>query len=301
MGENVSNLKFTGGLYDREAAMETLEFYLGYPVFMLQGVINFASLLMASLLVAFITTFYLKKKDESTRVAGVILEKRIEAQHDIQNFIENATQKLEMIQPEASATRELLLNYSFKLPYDPHIQYPSLFTSITKYRDFFHDFEKLFTKHRLWLDPKTRHQMFLMQGYFSSINALMLLFNRLPLPDKVNLTKDEMEELSDQLIFLLGIVLDEEFNQLVMKLDVLLIRSIYSLNLARPKRSFMSQEFNNKEAKKASRFLTKKSVMGQSLPKLVVLSLELIEALKGIELSEKEHFSYFRQYSGKAK
>jgi len=51
-----------------------MELYLGYPVFLWEGLINFSSIIVAGLIIAFITTFYLKKKDESTRVAGVILE-----------------------------------------------------------------------------------------------------------------------------------------------------------------------------------------------------------------------------------
>ncbi len=60
-----------------------MELYLGYPVFLWEGLINFSSVIVAGLIIAFITTFYLKKKDESTRVAGVILEKRVNAQHEI--------------------------------------------------------------------------------------------------------------------------------------------------------------------------------------------------------------------------
>ncbi len=276
-----------------------MESYLGYPLFLWQGLTNLLSLLMGGLVIAFVTTFYLKRKDESTRVAGVILEKRVEAQHEILNVLENSSQKLEMTQPSAGAIREILLTHGFTLPYDPHIQYADIFSSIEKYRKFFHSFERLFSKHRLWLDTKTRHQMFLMQGYFAAINASMLLFNRIPFPADAQLTKEEMDKLSDQLIFYLGVVLDEEFNKLIMDLDVLMVRSIYKLNLARPKRSFLSRRFTNKEAKKAEAFLLKESIMGQALPKIVILSLGLVEALKGMEFTEEQHFKYYESYSGK--
>lgn len=53
-----------------------MELYLGYPIFIWEGLLNFVSVVVAGLVIAFITTFYLKKKDEKTRVAGVILEKK---------------------------------------------------------------------------------------------------------------------------------------------------------------------------------------------------------------------------------
>lgn len=276
-----------------------MESYLGYPLFLWQGLTSLLSLLVAGLVIAFVTTFYLKRKDESTRVAGVILEKRVEAQHEILNALENSSQKLEMTQPSAGATRENLLAHGFTLPYEPHIQYADIFSSIEKYREFFHSFERLFSKHRLWLDTKTRHQMLLMQGYFAAINATMLLFNRIPFPATVQLTREEIDKLSDHLILCLGVVLDEEFNQLIMDLDVLMVRSIYKLNLARPKRSFLSHRFTNKEAKKTEAFLLTKSIMGQALPKIVFLAIGLVEDLKGMEFTEEQRLKYYESYSGK--
>ncbi|MFY4783125.1 hypothetical protein ACOTWN_07935 [Aliarcobacter butzleri] len=76
-----------------------MELYLGYPVFLWEGLINFSSIIVVGLIIAFITTFYLKKKDESTRVAGVILKKRVNAQHEILKFIEDSSQIMEKYLP----------------------------------------------------------------------------------------------------------------------------------------------------------------------------------------------------------
>ena len=274
-----------------------VETYLGYPVFIWQGVVSLVGTLVAGVLIGFFTTFYLRRKDESTRVAGAILEKRVDAQHQILNFLENSSFKLEMIQPISSSMRELLQGFDLELPYEPHIQYADIFTSIEKYRKFFHGFEELQSKYRLWLDPKTRYQMFLMQSYFAGINATMLAFNRIPLPKGVHLTQEELSELSDQLILMIGIVIDAEFNKLIMDLDVLMVRSIYKLNLARPKDSYLSSGFTNKEAKKIRRFLLKDSVMGQSLGKLVELSLDLVSTMKGVDFTDEQFFEYFERYS----
>lgn len=47
-----------------------METYLSCLVFLLEGAITPVSALLAGLLIAFVTTFYLKEKDERTRVAG---------------------------------------------------------------------------------------------------------------------------------------------------------------------------------------------------------------------------------------
>ena len=56
-----------------------IEPYEKLPIFLWEALLNFTTLLLVGLILAFVTTFYLKRKDESTRVAGVILEKRVNA------------------------------------------------------------------------------------------------------------------------------------------------------------------------------------------------------------------------------
>lgn len=273
------------------------ELYLGYPIFLWEGVINFSSIIIAGLIIAFVTTFYLKRKDESTRVAGVILEKRVNAQHEILNVMENSSQKLEMPQSSAEMLKELMQDYNFILPYDPKIQYADIFSSVKKYRAFFKEFEELFSKHKLWLDFKVRHKMLLMQAYFSAINSSITAFNRIPLPVGIELKPKEMEQLSDKLLLILGAALDEEFNNLLMELEVLMVNSIYKLDLTRPKNSFLYKFKENKEIKKVEKFLLKESLMGQYLPSIAVLAMDLVASSKGIELTEEQSMEYLKRYS----
>jgi hypothetical protein len=56
----------------------------------------------------------------------------------------------------------------------------------------------------------------------AAINGSLLTFNRVPLPAGVVLTKKEMDTLSNQLIFILGTALDAEFNDLLIKLEILM-------------------------------------------------------------------------------
>lgn len=276
--------------------IDQLQNYLGYPLFLWEGLLTLLSMLTVGLIIAFTTTFYLKKKDESTRVAGVILEKRIEAQHEILGFLEGHSQKYEMPQKEAVPMRELLSDYDFALPHHPHIQYADVFASLDSYREFFNTFESLFSRYKLWLDKKVRHQMLLLQSYFTAINASLIVFNRIPLPAGVVLERQEMDDLGDRLLLILGIALDEEFNTLLMDLEVLLVRSIYKLDLTRPKRSVFEQRSKNKEARKIEHFLINKSLMGKSLPKIVILAMDIAAASKNVELAEEDVEQYLSRF-----
>ena len=274
-----------------------MELYLGFPIFLWEGLINFSSVIIAGLIIAFITTFYLKKKDESTRVAGVILEKRVNAQHEILKFMENSSQKFEMPQSSALVLKELMEDYNFVLPYNPHIQYADIFSSVEKYRAFFKEFEESFSKYKLWLDFKVRHKMLLMQAYFSAINSSLIVFTRIPLPAGIVLKAKEMEDLSEKLLLILGVALDEEFNELLMELEVLMVNSIYKLDLSRPKNSFLHKYKENKEIEKVEKFLVKESLMGKYLPSIAVLAMDLVASLKDIELTEEQSMEYLNRYS----
>lgn len=273
-----------------------MEFAPNVSVFIWEAFANFASILLAGLIIAFTTTFYLKKKDERTRVAGVILEKRVDAQQEILQFMESNTQKFEMRQHEALLLREFLLKLDMHLPYDPYIQYADIFTSVEKFRAFAHGtqgFEGLLEKHKLWLDVKVRRHILTMQAYFASINAFLLSFNRVPLPKNITLDEKDFTKLSDRLLWMLGAVLDEELNRLVMDLEVLLVDSIYKLDLTRPKTGIFAKRHAGKEIKRVEKFLYEKSLLGDYIRQVPILVILLLQSHKDIEISEQEAMDYY--------
>ncbi|QIB52613.1 hypothetical protein [Pseudomonas sp. OIL-1] len=105
----------------------------------------------------------------------------------------------------------------YGLSHAPNIQYADIFSPVEKLRFFFHRTEKTLEKHKLWLDLKVRHHTPRMQAYFATINALLVSFNRVPLPDGVELSEEDFTKLGDQLLPILGAVLDEEFNCLGLR------------------------------------------------------------------------------------
>lgn len=274
----------------------TLETYLGYPVFLWEGGITLVSTLLAGLIIAFITTFYLRKKEERTRVAGVILEKRVNAQQEILQFMESHTQKLEMYQTDASSLRELILRLDMELPYDPHIQYADVFTTVEKFRAFAlgaQGFEGLLEKHKLWLDTKVRQHLVLMQGYFASINAMLIFFNRVPLPKEIKLDEEDFNLLGKKLLLILGAVLDKEFNYLVIELETLLVDSIYKLDLTRPKAGVFAKRRASKVLERTEKYLYEKTLLGNYIRQMPIIVMLLIHAYKGIEITEEDAINYY--------
>lgn len=210
------------------------------PQFVWEAAANFVAVLAAGLIIAFATSYIFRKKDERTRVAGVILEKRIDAQHEILQFVEAHTQKFEVRHPYSASLRELMLAHGFQLPYNPHIQCADIFSSVENYRAFHFELEKIIEKNKLWLDVKVRQHLQCMGAYFATINAVLVGFNRIPLPTGVQLSESDLNKLGSTVLLIVGSAIDDEFNRMVLELEVLMVRSIYKLDLKRPKRSYLS-------------------------------------------------------------
>ena len=122
------------------------------------------------------TSTFLKKKEEHTRIAGVIVEKRINSEQEILHFLESELFKQEINMDNSSKDDylfdELLKQFELPVPYDGHMQYARVFTKPKMFEDFFHKFEEQIMNHKLWLDTKVKEHLVFMQIYFSFFNTL---------------------------------------------------------------------------------------------------------------------------------
>ncbi|MBE0471497.1 MAG: hypothetical protein IBX55_18550 [Methyloprofundus sp.] len=227
----------------------------------------------------------------------MILEKQVEAQQEILQFFESNTQKLELRQQESAWLREIILSHELRIPYDLHIQYADIFSSVDKFRSFFQGSEKMLEKHKLWLGLKVRHHILRMQAYFASINAMLVSFNRIPLPDGVELSEEDFTKLGDKLLLFLGAVIDEEFNYLVMDLEVMMVDSSYKLDLSRSKYGLFSKRYASKEVKRVEKYLYEESLLGEYFRIMPILIFQLLQAYKEIEITEEDAVAYYKRVS----
>ncbi|HEY9280509.1 MAG TPA: hypothetical protein VIP51_10595 [Eoetvoesiella sp.] len=268
--------------------MDLTQLFLGYPEFIWQGIFSLASTLIAGLIIAFVTTFYLKKKDEVTRVAGVVLEKRINSEQTILDFLESASFSLEMPKRDSQSLCECMVAHELTLPHGPNLQYAKVFSSNKEFQKFFRAFEQQVSRNKLWLSKEVRFHLELMQAYFAWINASLLVMQRIPLPDNLHLTDDETDKLADKILLIQGISLDSEFKGLIAHLEVLMVDSIYHLKLDRVKRSLMRNGFMNRDTKKMIKILDQKTILGAQREQLMALVAISVYAIKGVNPQEMD-------------
>ncbi len=255
--------------------------------------------MVCGLIVAVFTSTFLKKKEERTRIAGVIVEKRINSEQEILHYLEHELFKEELCSDNnigPSVQTELLRAYGLPNPYGERIQYARIFLSFDKFDDFFHEFEDKIMIHKLWLDNKVRAHLVFMQVYFAFFNTIPILVNRIPLPDGKELTEQESKKLCDKVLFLLGASCDAEINKFMSKLDELIVNSVYKLDLKRPKKSMMRDNMYNVDMSKCFRRF-EKTILGEYENNIFTLIMDLVYSAKGInpdKMSKKEYEEFLK-------
>lgn len=110
-----------------------------HPELVWQSLLSLLSTLIAGITIAFVTTFYLKKKDEITRVAGVILEKRINSEQVILGFLEKASYLLELSARKSQELYKIMTEHKLELPHGKHLQYAKDFSNNESFQVFFRE------------------------------------------------------------------------------------------------------------------------------------------------------------------
>jgi hypothetical protein len=258
------------------------------PQFIAEGIVSLISSAAAGLVIAFVATFYLKKRDERTRVAGVVLEKRVNCGQEILFYLERLSYHRQLYSDKEQEWYELLQGYDLTLPHGRLLQYSDVFSSYDQFQDFFKGLEETITRNKLWMDKKVRFHLSLMQGYFAQINAYLVTMTRIPLPENKQLSDDEFKELASILLLQIGITLDHEVNGLLAHLETLIVESVYKLHLTRPRRSLTRNGMLNMDMIKIAKTLDRKTLWGTNKEKYFALLLSQICAYKDVDLSESD-------------
>lgn len=256
------------------------------PRFVGEGIVSLISTAVAGLIIAFVATFYLKKRDERTRVAGVVLEKRVNCGQDILYYLEELSYHRQLYSDKEQEWYELLQSYDLTLPHGRFLQYSDVFSSYDQFQDFFKGIEETITRNKLWMDKKVRFHLSLMQGYFAWINALLVGITRVPLPEGEQLSVEEFKEIASILLLQIGITLDHEINGLLAHLETLIVDSVYRLDLNRPRKSMTRKGMFNRDMVSVLKELDKKTLLGLHRERYFALMITLVYSYKQIEMSD---------------
>lgn len=271
------------------------------PKFMWDNIFTVINTLVCGLIVAFFASTFLKKKEERTRIAGVIVEKRINSEQTILHFLEQ-----NLIKEEININNnnkfdymvdEILDKYGLPIPYDGVMQYAKIFSNPNLFEIFFHDFENQIMNHKLWLDTKVKEHLVVMQLYFSFFNLIPLIIKRIPLPKGKELSDEEFKKVQKRLLMILGHSCDDEINRFMSELDEKIVDSIYKLELSRPKKSIMRNNMYNVNMKRCMKKLERNTIPYLYKKEIFKLFMDFVYAEKGIDtdkMNDKEFEKFLK-------
>lgn len=292
----VVNIRKYFGKFISGGGVTMAEVFSAVPEFMWNNIFAVINTLICGLIVAFFTSTFLKKKEERTRIAGVIVEKRINSGQDVLHFLEHELFK-EEINIENSSRYDAFYSdaleaYGLPDPHEGHIQYARIFLSMDKFEPFFHAFEDKIMTHKLWLDTKVRTHLVFMQLYFSVFNTIPLMVKRISLPQGRELTDEEFGNVCNKVLLLLGISCDGEINGFMSELDELIVDSVYKLELRRPRKSMMRDNMYNVDMEKCQKRLMRETIPGVKRENIFRLVMDMVYETKGINLSGMTNEEY---------
>ena len=238
------------------------------------------------MIVALFTSTFLKKKEERTRIAGVIVEKRINSEQEILHFLERELFKEEINVDNSNKQDyvfdELLKKYGLPVPDHGAMQYARIFTSPKLFDKLFHTFEDHIMNHKLWLDTKVKEP---------------LMIKRIPLPKGKELTNEEFDRVHHRILLLMGHCCDPEINQLMSELDEKIVNSVYKLDLSRPKKSIMRDNMYNVDMDQCMRRFQQKTIPGIYQEPIFQLIMDFVYQEKGIHedrMSDEEFEEFLK-------
>lgn len=209
---------------------------------------EFAKVLLEAVLNSALTTILVsvlvRKSEERTRIAGIVVEKRLEVESEILGFVECALKEKVVDQYDLNFEK-LLLEHGLTAPYNGRVQYARIFSSPELFEDFLEEFNDKIIRNKLWMDAEVVTQLAFMQSYFEKIKMIPLVIENVPLPREQELSREEFDDIYQKLLWVLGYYCDTEVNALKLELNEKITNSVHGLKLSRLKKKTIKESIVN--------------------------------------------------------
>ena len=205
-----------------------IHFFNSVPEYVGEGVLTCVLTIVSALIVGWVTARYFMRRDELTRVEGILLEKKIPIyEHISQQLIAmNALWALDPIY--AMPAVEALKKHGVEC----HGQYQihQMLLDPQEFRRIFLDFEKYTMDKKLYFDEANTLPIIVLTNYLALINQLGVHFEH-ELERLGVQIDDEIRNIEKQLYATVGLLLKEDIAQQIAVVDSAIMNSLQNLTL----------------------------------------------------------------------
>lgn len=186
-------------------------FLAGIPQYMGEAIIGLITILIAGLIVGYFSSKYFSRISETTRVEGILFEKKIPIYKEIFLRIDNMNQLRTIKREDIEAIIELIKHSGIEVPDKPSYQISEIFTDFNKMHSSFLEIDKYISENRLYYDEETYKQLLIFQNYIIPYVHFYVIYHEAV----TDFTKDEelINRGAQMMYTALGIVLSDDFGK----------------------------------------------------------------------------------------
>lgn len=193
------------------------------PPYIGQGLMSILVTICAGIVLGYVTSKVFIKRDELTRIQGVLLEKKIPIYKEIFQRVENFNNLVEHNENSAALALRMLEEAGFEKPKFIHL--PSLFDNPDNLKDTFLDFDRYATENKIYFDEDVAKEVFIFQNYIITCVRLHTIFQEQL--DMYRISRDEkVLAVKHQLFIALGMILMDDLFRQTQKLSVSIRNSL---------------------------------------------------------------------------
>lgn len=202
--------------------------FLNTPEFIWNRIFDVLQVILAGGLVAWFVSHYFNKKDEVTRVKGVLLEKRLSTYELMMDLISSLYRKKEI---EVSENDQILLNELFKIEILFYEEIFIIFEDKVKFFQKVKLLEKQLRINSIYLDPEVEKLFNLLIDYLNNIENIINWAEQLEFKNEHKLSMKELNKKQNRFINLLAIIIKKDIIFFYVKIEETITNKLYNLKL----------------------------------------------------------------------
>lgn len=198
------------------------------PDYIWEGVIQCVSTLLSAGVVAWLTSLVFKRKDELTRVEGVLLEKKLDIYKHLYSKSMDMLELRQLAEGDVALALHELDKVGLKRPEYLHV--PTFMTDSEKMYQTILGFDRLTTENKMYYDDYSAIPVIVLQNYLTFFTRFHVMFVQALQDEGVKIT-DVVKRVENQMFLALGLLLCYEIGNQVEKLQNALQNSVNNLTL----------------------------------------------------------------------
>lgn len=218
-------------------------FFNTVPDYVGKGIIDLIAAIVGGVFIAWLTSTLFAKKSQIAETEGEILKKKVSIYEELAAKLEDLRNLNTIDENMRKAFMKVLKDASLETSNLSHRYVITIFSDPKTFTSTFLDLDKYITSHRIFYDDEVLKSAMILQNYLGAIRRIQSLYEQNIQSLKVSLDEPKSYKFETALMTELGILVEQEFSQLIDKVLESIRNSLDNLRLSHHKTIPHTAEF----------------------------------------------------------